>query len=117
MLSGDTIIFVSCSFLEEGKCYGFEKCFVKPFNYWHPGNQPNGMVAAMALIALVSTITATAIETTTAEIVARIPITMDPVAGATIKTTAPVMAVVLLSLTEIIIRGIEAMIQEFFLAV
>ena len=68
----------------------------------------------MALIALVSTITATAIETTTAEIVARIPITMDPVAGATIKTTAPVMAVVLLSLTEIIIRGIEAMIRVVF---
>ena len=75
----------------------------------------------MALITLVSTITATAtettIETTTAEIVARIPITMDPVAGTTIKTTAPVMAMALLSLTEIIIRGIEAMIQEFFLAV
>ena len=78
-------------------------------------------MAAMALIALVSTITATAIETTiettTAEIVARIPITRDPVAGATIKTTAPVMAVVLLSLTEIIIRGIEAMIRVVFLAV
>jgi hypothetical protein len=42
---------------------------------------------------------------------------MDPVAGTTIKTTAPVMAMALLSLTEIIIRGIEAMIRVVFLAV
>ena len=84
----------------------------------------------MALIAQASIIMATTTETTTAEINARIPITLAPVAGTTIETTtgttietttgttiittAGVMAVASLSPTEIIIRGIEAMILVVF---
>ena len=67
----------------------------------------------MALIARVSTIMATA----TAEIVAPIPITMARVAGTTIETTEEATAVALISLTGIIIRGIEAMIRVVFSAV
>ena len=71
----------------------------------------------MALIARVSTIMATA----TAEIVAPIPITMARVAGTTIETTIETTeeatAVALISLTGIIIRGIEAMIRVVFSAV
>jgi len=88
----------------------------------------------MALIAQASIIMAITTETTTAEINARIPITLAPVAGTTIETTtgtttgttietttgttiittAGVMAVASLSPTEIIIRGIEAMILVVF---
>ena len=68
----------------------------------------------MALIALVSTIMVTATEITTVEIVARIPITMARVVGITIENTAGVIAVTLIPPMDIIIRGIEAMIQAVF---
>ena len=68
----------------------------------------------MALIALVSTIMVTATEITTVEIVARIPITMARVVGITIENTAGVIAVTLIPPMDIIIRGIEAMIQVVF---
>ena len=68
----------------------------------------------MALIALVSTIMVTATEITTVEIVARIPITMARVVGITIENTAGVIAVSLIPPMDIIIRGIEAMIQVVF---
>ena len=67
----------------------------------------------MALIVLVSTIMVTATEITTVEIVARIPITMARVVGVTIENMG-VIAMALISPTEIIIRGIEAMIQVVF---
>ena len=68
----------------------------------------------MALIALVITIMVIAIEITTVEIVAQIPITMARVVGITIENKAVVIAVALISPTDIIIRGIEAMIQVVF---
>ena len=68
----------------------------------------------MALIALVSTIMVTATDITTVEIVARIPITMARVVGITIENTAGVIAVTLIPPMDIIIRGIEAMIQVVF---
>jgi hypothetical protein len=68
----------------------------------------------MALIALVITIMVIAIEITTVEIVAQIPITMARVVGITIENKAGVIAVALISPTDIIIRGIEAMIQVVF---
>ena len=68
----------------------------------------------MALIALVSTIMVTATEITTVEIVAQIPITMARVVGITIENTAGVIAVSLIPPMDIIIRGIEAMIQVVF---
>jgi hypothetical protein len=48
------------------------------------------------------------------EIVAQIPITMARVVGITIENKAGVIAVALISPTDIIIRGIEAMIQVVF---
>ena len=68
----------------------------------------------MALIALVSTIMVTATEITTVEIVAQIPITMARVVGIPIENTAGVIAVSLIPPMDIIIRGIEAMIQVVF---
>jgi hypothetical protein len=68
----------------------------------------------MALIALIITIMVIAIEITTVEIVAQIPITMARVVGFTVENTAGVIAVTLISSTDIIIRGIEAMIQLVF---
>jgi hypothetical protein len=68
----------------------------------------------MALIALVITIMVIAIEITTVEIVAQIPITMARVVGITIENKAGVIAVALISPTDIIIRGIEPMIQVVF---
>ena len=58
-----------------------------------------------------------AIEITTVEIVAQIPITMARVVGFTVENTAGVIAVALISPTDIIIRGIEPMIQVVFSAV
>jgi hypothetical protein len=71
----------------------------------------------MALIALVSTIMVIATEITTVEIVAQIPITMARVVGITIENKAGVIAVAIISPADIIIRGIEAMIQVVFGAV
>jgi hypothetical protein len=48
------------------------------------------------------------------EIVAQIPITMARVVGITIENKAGVIAVALISPTDIIIRGIEPMIQVVF---
>ena len=72
------------------------------------------IVAAMAIIALVSTIMVIATEITTVEIVAQIPITMARVVGITIENKAGVIAVALISPTDIIIRGIDAIIQVVF---